>query len=135
MIKKTKEDYLRAIYHIQEEKENNNKGVKSIDVCRYLKISKSSVSEMLRKLTKDGSIQQSSYGKIRLTKKGLSGSIFITKKHRIIEAFLSNVLKIDSKDVHEEANRLEHAFSDDSINSIAQLTRNTKSCPHGKPIP
>jgi len=46
-----------------------------------------------------------------------------------------NVLKIDSKNVHQEAHRLEHAFSDDSINKIKKLLGNPKKDPHGKPIP
>ncbi len=135
MIKKTKEDYLRAIYHIQEEKQDNKPGVKSIHVCEYLNISKSSVSEMLKKLAKERLIQPISYGKIKLTKKGLNEAINVTKRHRIIEAFLSEILRIRPNLVHYEAHRLEHAFSNDSIDSIAILIKNTKNCPHGKPIP
>ncbi len=134
MIKKTKEDYLRAIYHFQEE-QDNKAGVSSINIADYLNISKSSVSEMLRKLAKEGLIHPLSYKKIKLTKKGLTESITVTKKHRIIEVFLSNILKIRSKNIHKEAHRLEHAFSNDSLNSIKKLIKNTANCPHGKPIP
>jgi len=136
MIKRTKEDYLRAIYHVQEEIKDRKSGVKSVDLCKYLKLSKSTVSEMLRKLMKNGFIEQpTSYGRIKLTKKGFSESVSITKKHRLIEAFLSGILKIRRSDIHDEAHRLEHAFSNDSINSIAGLIKDTKTCPHGKPIP
>ena len=133
MIEKTREDYLRAIYHIQEE--TNEKAVSSIDLCRYLNLSKSTVSEMLRKLMKDGSILQKHYGKIILTKKGMRESMNLTRRHRVIEVFLERVLKIKSKKVHNEAHQLEHAFSDDSIKSIIGLIKDTKKCPHGKPIP
>lgn len=134
MIKKTKEDYLRAIYHFQEE-QASGLGVSSVDISKYLNVSKSSVSEMLGKLVKNGLVKHTSYGKVALTKKGLKESMNVTKKHRIIEAFLSKVLKIKSKATHNEAHRLEHAFSNESISSIKKLIKNTRSCPHGKPIP
>ena len=135
MIERAKEDYLRAIYHLQEDKEDAQEGVSSINLANYLDISKPTVSEMLRKLMGEELVHITRYGKITLTKKGLYESKAITKKHRIIEVFLTKVLKINQKTVHEEAHRLEHAFSNDSINSISKLIKNTKSCPHGKPIP
>ncbi len=134
MIKKTKEDYLRAIYHLQEESKDTKNGINSISLSEYLDISKPTVSEMLRKLMKEKLVHPINYGKIKLTKKGMSESKTITKKHRIIEAFLNDILKINQKIIHEEAHNLEHAFSNDSINSISKLIKNAKSCPHGKPI-
>ncbi len=133
MNEKTKEDYLRAIYHHQEETQQT--GISSIDICRYLNLSKSTVSEMLKKLMKERLIQRSSYEKIRLTKKGLLKSIEVTKKHRVIEVFLSKILRIHPAMVHTEAHKLEHVFSKESINSIARIIKNAKICPHGKPIP
>ena len=134
MIKRAKEDYLRAIYHLQEDKKDVKEGINSIKLSKYLEISKPTISEMLRKLMKERLIHTTHYGKIKLTKKGLYESRAITKKHRIIEAFLDKTLKINHKTIHEEAHRLEHAFSNDSINSISKLIKDTKSCPHGKPI-
>jgi DtxR family Mn-dependent transcriptional regulator len=58
----------------------------------------------------------------------------VTKKHRIIESFLKNIIKLNSDLIHDEAHKLEHAFSDKSINKIYSLLRNPKYCPHGKPI-
>ena len=133
MNEKTKEDYLRAIYHHQEEKKQDR--ISSIDICRYLNLSKSTVSEMLNKLMKEGLIQKSDYTKIRLTKKGFAESIEVTKKHRIIEVFLSKILKINPEAIHEEAHKLEHAFGSESICSIAKMIKDEKACPHGKPIP
>lgn len=134
MINKTKEDYLRTIYHIQEEKQIKT-GVSSVYISKYLNVSKSTVSEMLRKLMKEHIIQPFSYGKIKLTRKGLIHAIDITKKHRLIEAFLSDVLRIKQRNIHDEAHRLEHAFSKASLDSMSKLIKNKKTCPHGKPIP
>ena len=130
MHKETAENYLRAIYHIQEEKGT----VKSIDLCRYLHIGKSSISEMIRNLAEKNLVCLNPYSTIRLTKKGLSRSMEITRKHRPIEAFLSEFLGIKSS-LHEEAHRLEHAFSEESIGSIRKMVADSKHCPHGKPIP
>ena len=128
----TIQDYLRTIYHLSEE--NKTDDVSSVDIQRYLDLSKSSVSEMIKKLAKENLIHAKPYGKVKLTKSGLSSSCDITRKHRIIEVFLREILKIKAEKIHEEAHRLEHAFSDDSINSIYKIIHNKKSCPHGKEI-
>ena len=132
MKDKTREDYLRAIFHIEEEE--NNSQVNSVDLCKYLNVSKSSVSEMLRKLKKGKLIVHTSYKKIMLTLKGRQESISVTRKHRIIESFLSEILNLDPALIHEEAHKLEHAFSKESISKINSLLKNPKTCPHGKPI-
>lgn len=130
MLSRNKEDYLRAIYHLERETQES---VKSIELVRYLKVSKPSVSEMLKKLIKLRLISYKS-NKLTLTKKGLKEAEKITYRHRIIEVFLTQVLKLKSG-VHEEGNKLEHAFSDASIKKIALLLKNPQFCPHGKPIP
>ncbi|MDP6139169.1 MAG: metal-dependent transcriptional regulator [Candidatus Woesearchaeota archaeon] len=133
MINRTKEDYLRTIYHLSEEHQKNE--VSSVHLCKCLKVSKSSVSEMLRKLIRDHLVKDFFYGKIKLTAKGKKESLKVTKKHRIIELFLSEILRLDQNLIHEEAHKLEHAFCDESISKINKLLKNPKSCPHGKPIP
>lgn len=134
MIEKTKEDYLRAIYYFAEEQENK-KEVSSVDIQRYLNISKSSVSEMIRKLARKKLIHSELYGKVKLTKKGLFIATDITRKHRIIEVFLKVILKIKNGMIHKEAHQLEHAFSNESINALYKMIGNTENCPHGKKIP
>lgn len=129
----TKEDYLRAVYHLTEENEIDE--VSSVDIQKYLKLSKPSISEMIRKLANENLIHAEHYQKVKLTKKGLLYSIEITRKHRVIEVFLKEILKINNNQIHEEAHRLEHAFSDDSIKSISNLIKNKNCCPHGKKIP
>ena len=131
MFTASKEDYLRAIYHLMEE----NNEVKSVDVADYLDVKKPSVSEMLKNLNNDKLIQYRKYSRIKLTKKGLYSAKSLTARHRIIETFLDEMLKIDSKKIHDEAHRLEHAFSNESIERIRRLLHNPKTDPHGKPIP
>lgn len=132
MIDKTREDYLRAIYHLEEEQKSSQ--VDSIDLCKYLKVARASVSEMLKKLKQLKLIEHALYKKIRLTAKGRRESILVTKKHRIIESFLFKILNLKPTLIHKEAHKLEHAFSDKSIFKINSLLKNPKFCPHGKPI-
>jgi len=127
----SREDYLRAVYHLMEE----NKEVRSVEVADYLNVTKPSVSEMLKGLSKEGLIQYKKYSKVKLTGKGHKIARNLTSKHRIIESFLKNMLKINEKSIHEEAHRLEHAFSDNSIEKLRRLLGNPKQDPHGKPIP
>ena len=131
MFTASREDYLRGLYILEEEKGE----IKSIDLARYLNVSKPSVSEMLRNLNKEGVVLYRKYSKIKFTGKGKKIAEKLTSKHRLIELFLKNILKMKSTNVHEEAHRLEHAFSDESIGKIRKILGNPKKDPHGKPIP
>ncbi|HLC65552.1 MAG TPA: metal-dependent transcriptional regulator [Candidatus Nanoarchaeia archaeon] len=125
-----KEDYLRAIDHLQEKHKRN---VKAIEVAKYMKLAKSTVSERLDELEKESLIKPKKYSSIELTKKGEKLARNLTYKHRIIEVFLRSSLKM--KDVHEEAHKLEHAFSDSAIEKLKSFLKNPQYCPHGKPLP
>ena len=127
----SKEDYLKAIYHLMEE----NHEARSVEVADYLDVTKPSVSEMLRTLGDDGFIQYRKYSKIKLTKKGFNAAKNLTARHRIIESFLKDILKLGPKKIHYEAHKLEHAFSDESIEKMRRLLGNPKKDPHGKLIP
>ena len=131
MFTANREDYLRGLYILEEEKGK----IKSIDLAHYLNVSKPSVSEMIRELNREGLIDYKKYSKLRFTSKGRKIAKKLTSKHRLIESFLRNMLKISPKNVHQEAHRLEHAFSDESIFKMRKLLGNPKKDPHGKPIP
>lgn len=131
MTTQTREDYLRALYILDEEKGR----LKSSDVAAYLQVSKPSVSEMVRRLTDEGLIKSAPYSKLGFTAKGKKIAARLTSKHRIIELFLKRVLKRSDAFIHEEAHRLEHAFSDESVQRLRKMLGNPKTDPHGKPIP
>ena len=131
MFTTSREDYLRGIYILEEEKVQ----IKSIDLAHYLKVSKPSVSEMVMELRREGLISHKKYSKLQFTSKGRKVAEKLTQKHRLIELFLKNTLQIKSKRIHQEAHRLEHAFSDESILKLKNLLGNPKKDPHGKPIP
>jgi len=129
MKKKTKEDYLSTIYRIQEE---NNKEISSIQIAKKLKIAKSSVSEMVKKLKKENLVQAEHYGKIKLTSNGLKQAKTIIHNHRLIEYFLKKVLKCNR--VHKEAHDLEHSLSQSTIKKLDNFLGNPRISPTGKKI-
>ncbi|MCK5461345.1 metal-dependent transcriptional regulator [Candidatus Gracilibacteria bacterium] len=132
MISKNREDYLRAIYCINEQKEGT---VRSIEIVKYLKISKPAISVMLKKLKQQKYIKMEPYLGISFTNKGFKEAQKLTYKHRISELFLRDVLNIDGKDIHEEAHKLEHALSDKVVKKMANFLDNPNVCPCGHKIP
>ncbi|HLG24894.1 MAG TPA: metal-dependent transcriptional regulator [Candidatus Nanoarchaeia archaeon] len=131
MFTANREDYLRGLYILEEEKGE----IKSSELAAYLNVSKPSVSEMVLKLDKEGLVMYKKYSKLKFTSKGRKIAEKITSKHRLIETFLKKMLGMSPKKIHEEAHRLEHAFSDESIIKLRKILGNPKIDPHGKPIP
>ena len=130
-ITPTKEDYLRAIYLFEEK---NKRSIHAIELARNMGLAKSTISERLRELAAQGLIE-ASYSIVTLTVRGRVLARELTFKHRIIEVFLHNVLKMPLSKIHDEAHRLEHAFSDEAIRRLAKLVGNPKKDPHGEEIP
>ena len=130
-ITPTREDYLRAIYRFS----GQDTRVRIIDIARYLRLARSTVSERVQDLKNANFIKsgQSEEG-IVLSKKGLLLARQLTYKHRLIEVFLHKVLRMDAKKVHEEAHKLEHAFSDEVTVRLAKFLGNPTRDPHGKKI-
>ena len=125
----TREDYLRAIYSLGQGAE-----VKPVEISKYLKLSKQTVTERLQELSKNGFVNYKRYGSVSLTTEGLYIAQRLTYKHRVIESFLHTLLKQPKNKVHEEAHKLEHAFSDESIKALHNLLGRPRSDPHGSEI-
>ncbi len=130
---RSKEDYLRTIYSFVEK--NKDKQVKSVDIAESLNISKAAVSKMLKKLQNEKFVIIKPYSTVSLSKQGFLVAQKTTYKHRIVEVFLKDILKVKKSKVCDEAHILEHAFSDDIIKKLARFLQNPKICPHGKIIP
>jgi DtxR family Mn-dependent transcriptional regulator len=130
-ITATKEDYIRAIYIL-----DSTQGTTGVtDIANRLGLSKSTVSERVNELVNEGLAVSEPYGKVTLTKRGSEVGKKLTFKHRIIEVFLHNTLHIPKDRIHVEAERLEHAFSDDVIKRLATFLGNPTNDPHGSIIP
>jgi DtxR family Mn-dependent transcriptional regulator len=129
------EDYMRTIYALSEEQAVKTEGIRSISIAEEMHVSKSGVSQMLNKLNSLGYINREAYGMVSFTGKGLKEAKRIMHNHRVIEVFLRQVLKYKVEDVHDEAHRLEHAFSEESIRRLDKFLKNPTKSPSGKTIP
>ena len=146
-LTETKEDYIRAIYVLSH---RNNRAPMVSEIAQYLDIKKTTVSEALKSLSDSGFVIKENYKPINLTERGLEIAKNLTWKHRLIEVFLYRLLGVEIDKVHQEAHKLEHAFSDDVMNRIfhflddpdssIELLTQLKSqgeiltCPHGQPL-
>ena len=114
------EMYLKTIFLLHEKKSQEPRPV---DIVNELELSKGSVSEMLKKLSDEKLIKYESYGKIKLTEKGIEKAKNVVRKYLVIKKFLLDILKIDPEKVHDEACNLEHGFSDESIAKLNILMK------------
>ncbi|MBU0980077.1 MAG: metal-dependent transcriptional regulator [Nanoarchaeota archaeon] len=129
------EDYLRTLYAIYEKLKDKSEGLRSIDVAKELGISKPSVSAMIKKLISMNYLKAKPYSKIHFTRKGLKEALRVMHNHRVIEVFLRDILGYGLTKVHEEAHRLEHAFSEESIKRLDKFLKHPKKSPYGMKIP
>jgi len=125
------EDYLKAIYELSQK----TGSAVTTEVASRLAVATASVSAMVRRLTGQGLVSHERYGALRLTKKGRSVALQMVRRHRVIEAYLVTALGYAWDEVHEEAERLEHAASPDLINRMAAAIGEPAVDPHGAPIP
>ena len=130
-MNKSLEDYLKNIYSIQH---TSGKVTTSI-LAEKLNISASAVSDMISKLSKTGYIKNIPYKGFELTRKGEAIALNLVRKHRIWEVFLVEQLNYPWENVHNEAENLEHASSDELISRLEKFLKYPKYDPHGHPIP
>jgi DtxR family Mn-dependent transcriptional regulator len=125
------EDYLKNIYNI---KLAVGKVTTSM-LAEKLEISPAAVSDMISKLSRSGLIKNTPYKGFELTKKGEATAVNLIRKHRIWEVFLLKYLKYPWDKVHHEAEKLEHASTDELITRMEDFLGFPKYDPHGHPIP
>ncbi len=132
MAQKSAEDYLKTVYVLSRD----NGVASTTDIARTLKVAPASVTEMLQKLAKKGYVEYSPYQGTKLSSSGLQIAEKITRKHRLLERFLHDLLKLDDAKVHDQACEMEHSLSDDAEESLCRLLKHPDRCPDdGKTIP
>ena len=105
------------------------------DVARRLSVSAASVSNMFARMQEMGLVEYERYRGVTLTGRGREEALRLVRRHRLIETFLLEHLGYDWQEVHEEAERLEHAVSDGFTDRLAELLGHPDHDPHGDPIP
>jgi DtxR family Mn-dependent transcriptional regulator len=122
---KSAEDYLKTVYDLSR----NSGATSTTEIAHTLKVAPASVTEMLQKLAKKGYVEYSPYHGTRLSSNGLRIAERITRKHRLLERFLHDLLKLDDAKVHDQACEMEHSLSDDAEESLCRLLRHPDRCP------
>ena len=124
------EEYLQSLYWLQEA----GLPMTGANVARAMQLSAPTVHEMVGRLERDGYITRGSDRAISFTDSGAEHAAQIVRRHRLIERFLTDVLGIPWDEVHEEAERLEHAMSPVLEERMLAAIGGAKTCPHGHPI-
>ena len=133
-VSPSKEDYLKAIWTLSE-RDTERQEVGTNNLAEHLQISPPAVSKMLKQMEQQSLVAHLPYYGVRLTDKGRTVAIRIVRRHRLLELFLSEILKYPSDTVHDEAEHLEHHISEEFEARIDALLGFPKECPHGSPIP
>src|SRR6266576_3181294 len=124
------EEYLQTIYWLMEAE----LPITGANIARAMQLSQPTVHEMVGRLEQDGYVTRADDKSLRFTESGLSQAEAIVGRHRLIERFLTDVVGIAWDDVHEEAEKLEHAMSPAFERWMISTVGDAKTCPHGHPI-
>jgi DtxR family Mn-dependent transcriptional regulator len=123
--------YLREIYKLQAEDGN----VTVTALARRLRVSDPSASAMVKKLSALELARHERYRGVELTDAGERVALEVIRHHRLLELYLAETLGLNIDDVHDEADRLEHALSEELEGRIDRALGYPTHDPHGDPIP
>ncbi len=130
-LSRSVEDYLKAVYALTERGEPASTSA----LAEALDIQPASVTGMIKRLDGAGFVEHVPYRGVRLTETGSREALRIIRRHRVLETYLADRLGYSWDDVHHEAERLEHAASDELIDRMAAALEDPSHDPHGAPIP
>jgi DtxR family Mn-dependent transcriptional regulator len=124
------EQYLEIIFWLWEA----GLPITGANIARALQVSPPTVHEMVRRLEADGFIQREDDRSWDFTEAGRNHAQSVVSRHRLVERFLTDVLNIPWDEVHEEAERMEHAMSPLLEERMRAAIGDATTCPHGHPI-
>jgi len=125
------QDYLKTIYSLQQDQER----VMTSAIAQALDKEPGSVTGMIQKLAQNNLLDYERHHRVRLTPSGEKIALEVIRHHRLIELYLTQALGYRWDEVHTEADRLEHAISEELEDRIAAALGNPAFDPHGEPIP
>jgi DtxR family Mn-dependent transcriptional regulator len=128
-----RENYLKTIFELQKAQKGETVGVGRLS--KEMNLTAGTVTGMIKRLAEEKLVHHTAYVGCALTEKGRSQAVDILRRHRIMELFLVKIVGQDWSEVHEEAERLEHAISDRLLTQIDELLGYPELDPHGDPIP
>jgi DtxR family transcriptional regulator, iron-dependent repressor len=124
------EEYLQTMFWLEEA----GLQINGANIARAMQLSPPTVHEMIGRLEGDGYVERADDKSLMFTERGRGEAEAIVRRHRLIERFLTDVLGIPWDEVHEEAERLEHAMSPVLEERMLAAIGDAKTCPHGHPI-
>ena len=124
------EEYLQTMFWLDEA----GLPITGANIARAMQLSPPTVHEMIGRLEGDGYIERAGDKSLTFTENGHQQAAEVVYRHRLIERFLTDVLGIPWDEVHEEAERLEHAMSPTLQERMAAAIGDAKTCPHGHPL-
>jgi DtxR family Mn-dependent transcriptional regulator len=125
------EQYLKIIYKLTEE----GGQAKTSDIARELDVAPASVTEMLHKLSARGYVKHEPYRGVVLKPKGRRIASKVTRKHRLLERFLTDFIGVKGPTTHQQACKMEHALTDEAEQSLCRMMQHPDKCPDGREIP
>ena len=131
----TVENYLKAIYQAETAHAASGALVPMGQLASALGVVPGTATTMVKALADSGLVRYEPYAGVRLTPAGRKLAALVLRRHRLIELFLVKVLDMSWAEVHDEAERLEHAASDRLIDRIDAMLGRPSVDPHGDPIP
>src|SRR5439155_327197 len=124
------EEYLQTMFWLEEA----GLQINGANIARAMQLSPPTVHEMIGRLEGDGYVERADDKSLTFTERGRGEAQAIVRRHRLIERFLTDVLGIPWDEVHEEAERLEHAMSPVLEERMLAAIGDAATCPHGHPI-
>src|SRR6195952_4183164 len=124
------QEYLETMFGIDEA----GLPMTGANIARAMQLSPPTVSEMVGRLIGDGYVSRLPNKSLTFTESGREHASYIVRRHRMIERFLTDVLQIPWDEVHEEAERIEHAMSPLLEERMRAAIGDATTCPHGHPI-
>jgi DtxR family transcriptional regulator, Mn-dependent transcriptional regulator len=131
MVSLTEENYLKVLYRISQDKP----GITVKDIAAQLDIKMPTVNSMIKKLAEKKLVKYEKYRAIELTEKGKKTALYILRKHRLTELFLTKVMNLGWEEVHDIAEQVEHIQSELFFSRIDEMLGHPEFDPHGEPIP
>lgn len=128
----TVENYLKAILHLDA---GEGERVAVGRIASELELTPGTVTTMMKHLAREKFLDYVPRKGVKLTELGRRTALGVLRRHRLIESFLVEVMKLDWSCVHEEAEVLEHVLSDRLVERIDEMLGRPAHDPHGDPIP
>jgi DtxR family Mn-dependent transcriptional regulator len=133
MATETVENYLKALYTLSRESPAGEAGMTRL--AATVGVTTGTATTMVKKLAAAKLVKYEKNRAVKLSAKGEKLALAVVRRHRIVETFLVRTLDLDWADVHEEAERLEHAVSDRLVDKLDAFLGHPGVDPHGDPIP